>query len=204
MNRPALLARHKAALLDAQRGFKEDDTDYERHIATALIDLNQRRPRHAWASLTLEPKRRTYPCPSDLKHVYACHYGRDEKQQRDCWDPHYPIGRLPDVSVGWDADHCRFLNVHPIPSAMLLGVLGAQCDYEYTADHILTDEVCTLDEFEQGLLILRAQAEAMRELAMRNSTQPVQLRDGLTQGAANGTPSHLYSVLLAEFEQKVK
>ena len=87
---------------------------------------------------------------------------------------------------------------------MLLAVLGSHCEYEYTTDHILTDSVCTLDDFEQSLLILRAQAEAMRELAMRNSTQPVQLRDGFTQGAANGTPPHLYTVLLAEIEQRAK
>ena len=47
---------------------------------------------------------------------------------------------------------------------------------------------------------VRAQAEAMRELAMRNVVKPQQMRDGYTSMPRNGTPAALFETLLAEFK----
>ena len=77
------------------------------------------------------------------------------------------------------------------------------CEIEYTTAHVLTDTECSLNDEEQGLLLLRAQAEAMREIAMKNSTVSYQLREGISSTPKNGTPAYLYQELLAEFERRV-
>ena len=61
----------------------------------------------------------------------------------------------------------------------------------------------TVPEHSRSLLLLRAQAEACRELALRNVSKPVTMRDAVGSQPRNGTPSALYQMLLAEFETRV-
>ena len=82
-------------------------------------------------------------------------------------------------------------------------VLGNACEIEYHADHVLTENECSLDAEELDLLLLRAQAEAMRELSMKNATTAYQLREGISATPKNGTPAYLYQELLAEFERRL-
>ena len=95
------------------------------------------------------------------------------------------------------------LQAQPAPSARQIQILGNRCELEYCADHVLTDTACTLDSELLDLLHLRAQAEAMRDLAMRNATTSYQLREGIGSVPKNGTPAYLYQELLAEFERRV-
>ena len=202
MNRPNLLKAYSESLLDSQRAFKAED--FERHMDTALRDLTQFRPHRVLAELNVLPMQREYECPADLVQVLATHYGRAEKMQRQPWDAGYPTQRLPDVKVRYRADGSRYLQVFPAPNYQLMAQIGAVVGYEYSAAHIVTEEVCTLTEVDVQLAILRAQAEAMRELAMRNSTQPTQIKDSLTNTPANGTPSYLYTLLMNEFYGRVR
>lgn len=204
MKRSQLLSTYTASLLDSQRAFSNENGDYERHIGVGLSELARHSPRHVWAELDLLPAQRAYDCPTDLISVFATHYGRDEKAQRHPWDADYPSARLPEVSLYHGGDGTRCLQVRPAPSYALMSQLGAVCAYEYTAAHIVTEDVCTLTEVDVQLVILRAQAEAMRELAMRNSTTPVNVRDGLTNSPQNGTPSYLYTLLMNEFYERVR
>ena len=57
--------------------------------------------------------------------------------------------------------------------------------------------------YSRSLLLLRAQAEACRELALRNVSKPVTMRDAVGSQPRNGTPSALYQMLLTEFETRV-
>jgi hypothetical protein len=57
----------------------------------------------------------------------------------------------------------------------------------------------TVTAADRGLLLLRAQVEAMRELSVRAAAKPVQLRDGLSGVARNSTPAALHEVLLRVF-----
>ena len=202
MNRPNLLKAYSESLLDSQRAFKAED--FERHMDTALRDLTQFRPHRVLAELNVLPMQREYECPADLIEVLATHYGRAEKAQRQPWDAGYPTQRLPEVTVQYRADGSRYLQVFPAPSYQLLAQIGTVVGYEYSAAHIVTEEVCTLTEVDVQLAILRAQAEAMRELAMRNSTQPTQIKDSLTNTPANGAPSYLYTLLMNEFYERVR
>ena len=97
----------------------------------------------------------------------------------------------------------RLLRCHPAPSGKQLLVLGNACEIEYHADHVLTENECSLDAEELDLLLLRAQAEAMRELSMKNATTAYQLREGISATPKNGTPAYLYQELLAEFERRL-
>lgn len=202
MNRPDLLKAYSDSLLDSQRAFKADD--FGRHMDTALRELAQFYPRRMLAELNAMPMQREYECPADLIEVLATHYGRAEKAQRQPWDAGYPTQRLPEVTVQYRADGSRYLQVFPAPNYQLMAQIGAVVGYEYSAAHIVTEEVCTLTEVDVQLAILRAQAEAMRELAMRNSTQPTQIKDSLTNTPANGAPSYLYTLLMNEFYERVK
>ena len=202
MNRPDLLKAYSDSLLDSQRAFKADD--FGRHMDTALRDLAQVSPRNVLAQLNVLPMQRECECPPDLIRVIATHYGRAEKMQRQPWDVAYPAHRLPDVMVRYRADGSRYLQVSPPPSYEMMTQLGAVVEYEYSAKHILTDEHNSLTPVLEQLLVLRAQAEAMRELAMRNSTQPTQIKDSLTNTPANGTPSYLYTLLMNDFYERVR
>ena len=202
MNRPDLLKAYSDSLLDSQRAFKADD--FGRHMDTALRELAQFRPRRVLAELNSMPMQREYECPADLIEVLATHYGRAEKAQRQPWDAGYPTQRLPEVTVQYRADGSRYLQVFPAPSYQLLAQIGTVVGYEYSAGHVVTDSYSSLTPVLVHLAILRAQAEAMRELAMRNSSMPTQVKDSLTNTPANGTPSYLYQLLMDEFYGRVK
>ena len=202
MNRPDLLKAYSDSLLDSQRAFKAED--FERHMDTALRDLAQFRPHRVLAELNAMPMQREYECPADLIEVLATHYGRAEKAQRQPWDAGYPTQRLPEVTVQYRADGSRYLQVFPAPSYQLLAQIGTVVGYEYSAGHVVTDSYSSLTPVLVHLAILRAQAEAMRELAMRNSSMPTQVKDSLTNTPANGTPSYLYQLLMDEFYGRVK
>ena len=202
MNRPDLLKAYSDSLLDSQRAFKADD--FGRHMDTALRELAQFYPRRMLAELNAMPMQREYECPADLIEVLATHYGRAEKAQRQPWDAGYPTQRLPEVTVQYRADGSRYLQVFPAPSYQLLAQIGTVVGYEYSAGHVVTDSYSSLTPVLVHLAILRAQAEAMRELAMRNSTQPTQIKDSLTNTPANGSPSYLYQLLMDEFYGRVK
>ncbi|MGC8165252.1 hypothetical protein ACP3WT_27055, partial [Salmonella enterica] len=62
----------------------------------------------------------------------------------------------------------------------------------------------TISPGDRDLLILRAQAEAMREMVMRNIKKPVQQRDGLNSAPKNMTPSAFYDKLMEEWARRVR
>lgn len=200
MNLSSFTAQYKASLLDSVRAFAE--ADYPRHVATALAALSSVKPQRRMAIVRLEPGRSLYLCPADLTRVHACWWGRSHKAHGRPWDDDYP-GALPEWRVVTTAANERLLRCHPAPSGKQLLVLGNACEIEYHADHVLTENECSLDAEELDLLLLRAQAEAMRELSMKNATTAYQLREGISATPKNGTPAYLYQELLAEFERRL-
>lgn len=84
-----------------------------------------------------------------------------------------------------------------------LSVWGATFRFWYFAQHVLSEApgLTTINPSDRGLLLLRAQAEAMRELAMRNVIKPQAMRDGYSSTPRNGTPAALFETLLAEFKE---
>ncbi len=130
-------------------------------------------------------------------------YGRNHKANVPIWDDNR-VGQLPELRICFNSAKERFLQLVPMPSERQINILGYICDYTYSADHIWTDTFCSFSTFEESLLLLRAQAEGMRELSMKNVTTPFQLREGVSAAPQNGTPAYLFSLLMEEFNAKVQ
>ncbi|UUZ68084.1 hypothetical protein LP416_27855 [Polaromonas sp. P2-4] len=111
----------------------------------------------------------------------------------DNWDEYYndvPAGR-------WS------LMFDPAPTAAMLAVLGSAFKFWFFAQHAIdaTASLTTISQQDRGLLILRAQVEAMRELSIRNAGKPVQMRDGFSGQPRNSTPAALADMLMRTFAE---
>jgi hypothetical protein len=62
----------------------------------------------------------------------------------------------------------------------------------------------TLLESAIPIVLIRAQAEAAREMALRNIHKPVSLNTPVGGVPSNGTPMGIYQALMIEFEKQVK
>ncbi|NHQ81570.1 hypothetical protein HA051_08280 [Chromobacterium vaccinii] len=206
MTLSALAQALRDSLLDAAEEFDREPergslAQFQRLLRVALDDYSRRRPLIALGRLQLEAERVVYDCPADLQDVQGFDWGRAEKARLPVWADGWP-GRLPDLRVSRDGDR-RVLYLMPAPSARQIGLLGSAAAYRYRARHTLDEQGGTVPPGDEPLVLLRAQAEAMRELAISHSVKPYQVRDGISATPRNGTPSYLHTVLMEEFERRV-
>lgn len=191
--RADFLARYKGSLLDSVRAFS--DADLERHADISLSALSRIKPKHCITQISLVVGRCLYPCPANLISIHACYWGRGHKAAVQPWEDHY-AGKLPEWSVTYNEAGIRFLRALPAPTFSQINTLGSYTELEFCADW-QWDEIHGLET----LLMLRAQAEAMRELAAKNATTAYNIREGISATPKNGTPAYLYEQLLQEFER---
>lgn len=202
MSRAALAADLKESLQDAANVFNAAaDADFLRHLDAAALDFVRYRPRTMLGELTLVADQFNYPAPADLLSYKSALWGVDMNAKP--WDRHWP-GKLPRVQVA-EAGGGRELHFTSAPSALQIATLGSAFKYWYYASHtIATDGAnTTILAGDRGVLLLRAQAEAMKEMAMRNIGKPVQMRDGVSNGPRNGTPAYLFESLMKDFEARI-
>lgn len=200
MSRVDLVADLKASLHDAADVFTADaDADFDRLLNIAAEALARYRPPIKGSYLTLSAGVALYSAPNDL--IAFSRESWTPGRLPDPWEPTFP-GALPRVDV-IGVPGARQLFFTPTPSAAHISALGSRFDYLYLASHSVsaTAGETTISPSDRGLFLLRAQVEALREMAIRNINKPVQLRDGMSGMPKNGTPSYLYAVLLAEFER---
>jgi len=201
MSQADLVTDLKASLNDAASVFgKGFDLDIERHLEHAVQDFARVRPRVLPGSVTLEADQDEYAAPADALDEHSMQWGKNKKRDLKPWDSSWP-GALPRMDIIGDPD-ARKLVFYPAPSSHQITVLGSTCPFRYFAAHKV-DAIAsntTIRPEDRALLLLRAQAEAMKELAMRGSKKPVALRDGLNASAKNGTPAALHDQLMREFE----
>jgi len=200
MSQADLVADLKASLQDAADVFTAaNDADFIRHLDSAALGLARHRPRTLLGSLVLMADQSAYAAPDDF-HAYKASLWGDVRLRP--WEKAWP-GRLPDLRVAEMAGSLQ-LHLIPAPTAAQIAVLGADYRFYYYARHLVGVAAAdtTVRAADRGLLLLRAQAEAMKELAMRNIKKPVQLRDGISSSPRNGTPSYLYEALLDQFEKE--
>lgn len=200
-----LIAEHKAGLLDAARIFDDPqgtvDTAMLRHLRVAARALSiDKRPRTLLVSLALVPDQSIYDAPADLIAVKVSDWGMAQ-QHRAPWDA--PRGPLPSLRRLEQAGVTK-LQLSPSPSGAQIAAYGATYNLFYQASHLIPDVGdTTITAIEFDLLMLRAKAEALRELAIRNHSKPVTLRGGepgLSQ-PRNGTAAALYEVFLREYNE---
>jgi hypothetical protein len=198
-----LVEDFKSSLHDSASVFTADeDADLIRLLTLALVDMAWKRPVTRLAQVTLTAGEcryllATYP---DLSS-YKTHLWDKTGFYPQPWEPGYP-GAVPRVSLQRDGA-AAYLVFDPAPSAAHLAVRGNVFKFWYFAKHVLGVDAAdtTVAAQDRGLLLLRAQAEAMLELAMRNMAKPVQLRDGLSGTPRNSTPRAMYEALLAQFTE---
>lgn len=196
MDRAALVADLKASLMDAAPLFAADDTDFIRHLEASALAFGPFRASCEVGQITLVAEVDTYPAPADLWRFTSALWGTTRSQP---WERAWP-GRLPTVR-----EVPGSLVLVPAPTAHQIQVLGSTYRFFYTARPVIGTNAAdtTVAEGDRALLIQRAQVEAMRELAMRDSVRPVQMRDGFSGQARTGTPGWIAQSLLDDFNRQV-
>jgi len=202
MTEDELVAELKASLMDCASVFPgtdaDEDADFKRHLSFAAKDLGRLRPRRLRGSLELVADTAFYDAPAGILKVGMSTWGSDST--RKPWDDGYP-GKVPRIMLIRNDDELQ-LQLDPAPTSLQITVFGADMPFTYYATHEIgaTDAETTILEGDRGLLILRAQAEAMKEMAMRNIAKPVAMRDGISNTPKNGIPAALHKQLMDEFE----
>lgn len=203
MSRAALIADLSESLHDAASIFTAaDGGDFSRHLNSAAYDMSRVRPRTMLGSIDLVAGQEAYDAPADLQIFKSALWGVSRTHRP--WDRNW-TGSLPYVRLAFEGIAPK-MYLLPAPTAQQISVLGASYKFYYFAAHSISDDGAqtTISRGDRGLLLLRAQAEAMRELAVRNAGKPVTMRDGISGGTRNGTPSSLFEALMNEFESRMQ
>lgn len=194
MSRADLLAFYKASLMDAAKAFTAaDDADFNRHLDTAAADMHRVRPITLLGEVTLIAEQGEYAAPADMARFKSAIWGVRKAMP---WEKSYP-GLLPNAKK-IDGPAGALLSLSPAPSAFQIAVLGSAYRFYYVGRHSIgaTAAETTIDLDDRPLLIMRAQAEAMNELAMRDTMRPVQIGGGHGGIAKTGMPTALWEKLM--------
>lgn len=194
-----VLADLKASLHDAASAFNAAaDADWLRLLAVALVAMQAKRPRTLLGQVTLQAEQAVYAVDAAGFAQYKTHTWASRPPKP--WAPGYP-GPVPRVTAV-QAGGAWQLWFDPAPTWAHISAYGSAFKFWYFGAHALGPLAsdATLSEADRPLLLLRAQAEAMRELTMRNINKPTQMRDGYSGTPRNSTPAALYRELLAEWE----
>lgn len=200
MSRQALEVDLCASLGDSAN--KLDELDWGRLLDTAARDLSRFRRRTKAGTLSLKVGVAAYAAPASLVGYKGHHWGDAVRRERKPWDNHYP-GPPPRVHVVEGEDGLE-LHLTPAPFASDIIACGSSFPYFYYAEHSIgeTASATTVRPADRGLLLLRAQAEAMLDLSLHHAGKPVALRDGFSGVPKNGMPAALYEQLMQQFERQ--
>lgn len=197
-----LVADLKRSLHDSASVFDAAlDADFERFLRQALPDMGWKRARTLVGQITLTSGQANYSLAAlPAFYSYKTHAWEPTTRMQP-WEPGYP-GAVPRVS-GFKDGTGNWLAFEPAPSAAHLVLRGSVFTFYYFGQHSLGVAAVdtTVHAADRGLLLLRAQAEAMLELSLRNVAKPVQLRDGLSGTPRNSTPRALFDALLSAFAE---
>lgn len=203
MGEADLVADLKESLQDSARLFDAAaDADFKRLLSVAALAFGRARPRTMVGTFMLVADQGEYDAlPEDFHYFKSSLWGISPDPGLKPWDPGFP-GRLPDFH-DVEVAGVRKISLRPAPTAAQIAVLGSEYRYYYGAVHTISSNAAntTIRAGDRGLLLLRAQAEAMREIGFRNAAKPVQMLDGMTSQPRNGTPGAIFDALMREFER---
>ncbi|WP_428570719.1 hypothetical protein [Ramlibacter sp.] len=201
MSEADLVADLKASLFDAANAFTEaNDAAFKRFLQQALPDMQVKKPLTRLGQLALVAGTPRYAPAADFAAL-KIDLWRDPARLPKPWEPTYP-GPLPFTAAAWDGD-AWWIQFEPAPTAAQIGVLGSTFSYWYFATHVISATAAdtTVNPQDRGLLLVRAQAEAMLAMANRNAGKPVSMRDGLSGTPRNSTPAALFQLLMDVFRE---
>ncbi|MGI9278193.1 MAG: hypothetical protein ACR2PX_00975 [Endozoicomonas sp.] len=179
--------------------YLDDQLDQLLNIAAIELARFKRRPRNV--RLMLQADESVYDAPADLVEFKAHAWGRKQRSMSQPWEPGYPR-MLPTVSV--TDGNPKQLHLSFAPTAQLIAQLGSVFSFTYYARHTLgdTSEDTTVHPSDRDLLLLRAQAEAMKVLSIRYADKTISSKQMISGAARIGTPAALYKEFLSEFERR--
>lgn len=189
----------KRSLQDAGDQFNAaGDEDFERHLAVAAVALQDKRPRTLLGQVPLAAGHERVPLALANFHRYKTHVWGSRAPAP--WDPAYP-GALPRVCAV-NEGNAWVLVFDPPPTERHIATYGSTFRFWYFGRHVIGTDAAqtTLAPSDRPLLLLRAQAEAMLELALRHVHKPVSLRDGYSGAPRNSTPASLHEALMRQYE----
>lgn len=189
-----LVNQLQTVLMDAGEKF---EGRLEGIIETALRDFSRRKPLTLQGEITLQADVDCYPAPAGLIDVKVHQWGRAQRRL-PFWDPSYPRN-LPRVYVREDAP--GMLQLSFPPSADQIARLGARFPFTYNADRTIQDGNVPVLGRDVDILLIRAQAEVMRQLANQNIGRPIATRDVVGSQPRNGTPAALCELYLSQFKE---
>lgn len=194
-----LLADHKAQLGKTVTRFTSpEDADFKRHLRRAAQRMVLKEPRWVVAEIPLTAGLDLYPAPADFQATPLCEWGRSGCGCRpQPWDDGF-IGYPPTITAEPSATGTQFRLSSP-PTAVAMSTWGPNLRVRYLAAHEISATRITVAPGSEGLVLLAALIEAMRELATDMTV--VQLQKGLTGLPTAGTPAYLYERLCLEFAQ---
>jgi hypothetical protein len=202
MSEADLVADLEVSLYDSKNVFTTPDKgDFKRFLAQALSDMQFKRPITRLGQITLVPDQGRYEVAEADFAALKTDLWREPSKLPRPWEVTYP-GALPRVSAVREVD-AWFIQLEPAPTAMHLSALGDSFKYYYFATHAIGAAAAdtTINPQDRGLLLVRAQAEAMLAMGMRNAGKPVQMRDGLSGTPRNSTPAALHELLMKLFRE---
>lgn len=195
----AALAETLTTTLGDARNRNADADAPTRYIRVAVADLHRVRPRLRLHTITLAAGVARYEMPTDAVRVQRTGW-------HAAWQAIAPWNRmgvtLP-VATVHTAGAARELELSPAPSAAFLALVGHIHSLHYYAQHTVgeTEADTSVPLEDRALVILRAQAEAMKEIALSNSGKPGSIKGGDASMPRNSTPAAVYQELMAEFER---
>ena len=201
MSQAKLVEDLQLMLKDAKDKFGSDATQFERLLDFSLTDISRVRPRRLVGTVILQAGVGEYLAPTDMVNLDFPLWGNAERRTRRPWESNHP-GRAPSATVFGDAGS-KMIALSPPPSATHIADLGTDYKFYYRALHVIgvTKEDTTVAEADRSLLLIRACAQAMNELAANNITKPVSLGNaGVGSMPKNGTPAALSENLMKLFE----
>lgn len=171
-----------------------DDADFKRHIDVARSAMGQKRPRSSWTDLTLVADTAEYDLPlANVLRIPSALW--KEPPAGKPWDQKTIRAPIPQLLPG------DRVQLAPVPEAATLARMGSVLRLLVFQDHVISASDpadTTLTDLDSHLLILRAQAEACRELMLRGLSKPVATR--ATRGNAMD-PRGAFEMLIEEFEK---
>lgn len=208
-----LIGELRASLMDSAQYFQgtpadedasieaDPDADFRRHLRLAAADYGRLKGHTLLAEVEIAPGQALYPVPADILHVQTPLWGTERRIMP--WADNHP-GPLPRARLVNFLNEDR-LQLNPPPTWEQIQALGTTYRYLYVAslwDGDVDTEIPG-NSSDRALLLLRAQAEACRELAMQGLTKPIETRTS-QQMPRNATPAAMYQALLQEFEQRMR
>lgn len=199
-----LVADLKTSMHDSADVFKTDgDVDWVRFLTQSLPDMQVKRPVTRLGSVLLAAGTAVYALASASYPDYVGYktmlWGAERCMPKP-WEVGY-AGAVPRVREAWDGAAWTLV-FDPAPTYLHLNALGSTFKFWYFARHVLGAAAVdtTVAPGDRALLLLRGQAECLREMALRNANKPTSLRDGITGQTRQGHPAALFQTMLDLFK----